>query len=138
MRRNVARSRSSRCARRVVGAAVLGLVMSVLTTIAPLSAPVASGVECTVSAKLVNSCRAWLGAESGGYISGGFKAMMLEHENRAGRRLDIVHEYLGVNAVLTSDVVATLSDAQRRLFGFHPTEWRYDVATEAQTRYVRS
>jgi ectoine hydroxylase-related dioxygenase (phytanoyl-CoA dioxygenase family) len=38
---------------------------------------------------------------------------------------------------LTSDVVATLNDQQRRLFGFHPTEWRYDVATDAQTRTVR-
>ncbi len=39
---------------------------------------------------------------------------------------------------LTPGVVATLTEAQRRLFGFHPTESRYDVATDAQVRVVRS
>jgi hypothetical protein len=62
-------------------------------------------VECTVSDKLVNSCRPWLGAESGGYGVTGFRASMLEHEARIGRQLDVVHEYYGTGAVLTSDVI---------------------------------
>src|SRR3954452_5298465 len=61
---------------------------------------------CTISAKLVNSCRPWLGAESGGYGVTTFRASMLEHETRIGRQLDIVHEYLAPGDVLTSDVVA--------------------------------
>lgn len=38
---------------------------------------------------------------------------------------------------LTPDVIATLSGTQRRLFGFHPIESRYDVATDAQLPMVR-
>jgi len=38
---------------------------------------------------------------------------------------------------LTRDVVATLNDTQRRLFGFHPIEERYDVATDSRSRVVR-
>ena len=49
---------------------------------------------CTISAKLVNSCRPWLGAESGRYGVTGFRARMLEHEARIGRQVDIVHAYL--------------------------------------------
>ena len=51
---------------------------------------------CTISAKLVNSCRPWLGAESGNYgVGSGFRARMLEHEARIGRQVDIVHAYAG-------------------------------------------
>ncbi|MCW2809106.1 MAG: hypothetical protein JWQ93_3061 [Marmoricola sp.] len=101
--------------RRLSGVVALGLLASLLTAVAPSAssaasptppAPSAARPRCTVSAKLVNSCRPWLGAESGGYTSGGFKASMLEHEARIGRRLDIVHEYLGVNVVLTPDIVS--------------------------------
>ena len=107
MSRNTARNQKPAFTRRVVVAAALGAVATLLTTAGPPSTPAANGAEavCTISAKLVNSCRPWLGAESGGYVSGGFRAMMLEHEARIGRQLDIVHEYLGVNAVLTNDVV---------------------------------
>jgi chitodextrinase len=76
----------------------------VTLTSEPVSA--AESTTCTVSAKLVNSCRPWLGAESGDYGTSGFREAMLEHEARIGRKLDIVHEYLGAGDVLTDDVVS--------------------------------
>jgi hypothetical protein len=49
---------------------------------------------CTPTAKLVNPCRPWLGAYSGGYPGvSGAKAHILDHERRIGRQLDIVHTY---------------------------------------------
>src|SRR4051812_2048065 len=107
MRRETARSRKPSSTRRVVASLVVGVVTTFLSITGPTSGSAAHAAEqgCTISAKLVNSCRPWLGAESGGYISGGFRAQMLEHEARIGRQLDIVHEYLGPNTVLTSDVV---------------------------------
>jgi ectoine hydroxylase-related dioxygenase (phytanoyl-CoA dioxygenase family) len=41
-------------------------------------------------------------------------------------------------ASLTPDVVATLNDTQRRLFGFHPPEERYDATNDTRSRVVRS
>lgn len=93
--------------RRPALVAVLALLVSSLSVAwspAPEPARAAEPV-CTISAKLVNSCRPWLGAESGGYGVTGFRNSMLEHEARIGRQLDIVHEYLGPGAVLPSDVV---------------------------------
>jgi len=94
--------------RRVPVVVVLAFLASLLTTVASPAPPSATAVDpvCTVSAKLVNSCRPWLGAESGGYGVTGFRASMLEHEARIGRKLDIVHEYLAQGEVLTSDVVS--------------------------------
>jgi hypothetical protein len=74
-------------------------------TMARLAAGPVQAADCTISEKLVSSCRPWLGAESGGYGVTGFRASMLEHEARIGRQLDVVHEYYGTGAVLTSDVV---------------------------------
>ncbi|WP_051277284.1 Ig-like domain-containing protein [Marmoricola sp. URHB0036] len=80
------------------------LVLS--ATAAPPSPARAADPTCTISAKLVNSCRPWLGAESGGYGPTGLRASMLAHEASIGRQLDIVHEYLGTgNITLTSDIV---------------------------------
>ena len=86
--------------------AVLGMVTTVLAVLAP-APPTARADEpvCTVSAKLVNSCRPWLGAESGGYGVTGLRARMQEHETRIGRQLDIVHAYLGPSTALPADVV---------------------------------
>ena len=76
-----------------------------LVAAAPCLPPVAASGHgppipaCTISAKLVNSCRPWLGAESGGYGVTGFRARMLEHEARIGRQVDIVHAYLGAGNV---------------------------------------
>ncbi len=98
----------ARLRRRIVaGVLVGGLGIAGSLVLAP-SQP-ASGADapaCTISAKLVNSCRPWLGAESGGYGQSGFRAAMLEHEAKIGRQLDIVHEYLGAgNVVLTNDIL---------------------------------
>jgi fibronectin type 3 domain-containing protein len=107
MRRNGIGIGARRRLRLVIAALVGGLGISGSFVLAP-SSP-ASGADapvCTISAKLVNSCRPWLGAESGGYGPTGFRAAMLEHEARIGRQLDIVHEYLGAgNVVLTNDIL---------------------------------
>ena len=95
-------------ARLVAAAAALVVGLALLTVVGTPSPPAARAVDhvCTISAKLVNSCRPWLGAESGGYGVTGFRARMLEHEARIGRQVDIVHTYLGTgNQVLTSDIV---------------------------------
>ncbi len=97
-----------RPARRARAPLVLTLCLfsSLLAVVLPAGTP-ARGVEpgCTISAKLVNSCRPWLGAESGGYGVSGFRARMLEHEARIGRQVDIVHAYTGPGAVLSTDMV---------------------------------
>ncbi|MET0999806.1 MAG: glycosyl hydrolase, partial [Marmoricola sp.] len=84
----------------------VGLLASMLAVVVPPPAP-ARGDEpvCTISAKLVNSCRPWLGAESGSYGVTPFRARMLEHEARIGRQVDIVHAYNGPGAVLSPDMV---------------------------------
>ncbi len=106
MHGNVGKARLSWISTHSVRVVLLGMIAALLSSVAsPVQPARAADPVCTVSAKLVNSCRPWVGAESGGYVSGGFRAMMLEHEARIGRQLDIVHEYLGVNAVLPSDVV---------------------------------
>ena len=105
VRKSPARSFSPRPAATVV---VLTLGISLLTVVTGPSQPAATAADpvCTISAKLVNSCRPWLGAESGAYGVTGFRARMLEHEARIGRKVDIVHAYLGAgNVVLTSDIV---------------------------------
>src|SRR4051794_28637804 len=98
-------ARRSRLSLRVLLLAALLGAMS-LVAVPPARATVPpAGPGCTISADLVNSCRPWLGAESGAYGATGFRARMLEHETRIGRQLDIVHEYLGPGAVLSNDIV---------------------------------
>lgn len=92
-------------ARRSAPALLLAMVAAALTLL-PGTGARAAEPACTISATLVNSCRPWLGAESGAYGASGFRNSMLEHEARIGRQLDIVHEYLGAGAVLTPDVVS--------------------------------
>jgi len=84
----------------------VGALVAAATAITGRSAPAsAADPVCTISTILVNSCRPWLGAESGGYGPTGFRASMLEHESRIGRQVDIVHEYLTTgNVVLTNDI----------------------------------
>jgi len=81
----------------------LSVLLAALVTFVP-SSHSADAAECTISDKLVNSCRPWLGAESGGYGVTGFRASMLEHEARIGRQLDVVHEYLQPGDLPSSDV----------------------------------
>ena len=69
MHRNGGSVRPGWMSRRAVVVAVLGLFVSALTVVTSSSPPVSDAAEpeCTISAKLVNSCRPWLGAESGDY-----------------------------------------------------------------------
>lgn len=60
----------------------------------------ANAATCTISENLVNSCRPWLGATVGNYPGVGtseydLKGQVLDHENRIGRQLDIIHSYAG-------------------------------------------
>ena len=124
--RKVSRPRGSTWG--VVRIAVLGLLVSGLSVVTTASLPASNAAEpeCTISAKLVNSCRPWLGAESGNYGTGsGFRARMLEHEARIGRQVDIVHAYNGPGAVLTPDMVTMAKrPATIALFNWKPThQW---------------
>ncbi len=61
---------------------------------------------CTISDKLVNSCRPWLGAWANDYGGSyqGFKTQITEFENRVGRQVDIAHSYHAPGSVpLSSD-----------------------------------
>lgn len=50
--------------------------------------------SCTIDAKLVNSCRPWLGAAAGSYPGvGSTQNQILAHESRIGRKVDIAHMY---------------------------------------------
>jgi hypothetical protein len=52
-----------------------------------------AAATCTLGAKLVPSCGLLLGAWSNDHGVSGFKAQLLEHEQRLGRQLRIVHNY---------------------------------------------
>lgn len=64
----------------------------------------ATAATCTVSSKLVNSCRPWLGAAVGKYpqVAKSVRAQAEYHEKRMGRKLDIVHAYHPVGSNLLS------------------------------------
>src|SRR5688572_11986281 len=61
--------------------------------------------SCSVSDKLVNACRPWLGAAAGDYpqATNGIKEQILYHEQRLGRKVDIVHTYHGTGSRSLSD-----------------------------------
>jgi fibronectin type 3 domain-containing protein len=61
---------------------------------------------CHISTLLVNSCRPWIGAASGGYGPSSFTARMANHEARIGRQLDVVHTYLQARTVITPDIAS--------------------------------
>jgi hypothetical protein len=67
----------------------------------------ALGDTCTVSAILVNSCRPWLGAVAGSYPNlPTWTDQVLAHEQRIGRKVDVVHQYHpagAANVMLTTD-----------------------------------
>jgi hypothetical protein len=66
-----------------------------------------AATPCTVSDKLVNSCRPWLGASAGKYpqAASSIRSQIEYHEKRIGRKLDIVHTYhpVGSNTLSTDD-----------------------------------
>lgn len=67
--------------------------------------PAQAAVTCTVSDKLVNSCRPWLGAWSNtypGHTDTGLQDMITDHENRIGRQIDMPHMYLDQGQTLTT------------------------------------
>lgn len=58
----------------------------------------ATSSDCVVTAKLVNPCRRWLSGFSNYHVTAagaGFKTEILDHEQRIGRQLDVVHGYHG-------------------------------------------
>src|SRR4051812_12185468 len=57
---------------------------------------IAANAQCTISDKLVNSCRPWLGAWAAAYpqAASGIKNQILFHEQRIGRQVDLVKDYL--------------------------------------------
>ena len=63
--------------------------------------------SCTVSSKLVNSCRPWLGAAVNDNVSfaSDTKSQILGHESLIGRQLDIAHTYhtAGSNSLSATD-----------------------------------
>jgi hypothetical protein len=78
-------------ARRLAVTAVVAL-LAVLA--APVTGPPAQAQTCTLSDKLVPSCGLLLGAWSNNHGAGSsFKARILEHEQRIGRQVRIVHNY---------------------------------------------
>lgn len=67
-----------------------------------------NAVDCTVTSKLVNPCRPWLGAVANNYpqTSSDIKSQLLYHETRIGRSLDLMHTYHapGKNALTATDL----------------------------------
>jgi hypothetical protein len=67
-----------------------------------------AGNQCTISDKLVNSCRPWLGAFANKNISfaDDSKSQTLGHESLIGRQLDIVHTFhtAGTNQLSSASV----------------------------------
>lgn len=79
--------------------AVTGATASLVGTQA-----VSAEEACTVSEKLVNSCRPWLGAAAGGYPNvSGTGGQMLAHESRIGRQVDVAHLYTTPGSHVLSD-----------------------------------
>jgi hypothetical protein len=66
------------------------------------------GSQCTISAKLVNSCRPWLGAfaNTNPSFASDIKSQILGHESLIGRQLDMPHTYhpAGSNTLSSTDI----------------------------------
>jgi hypothetical protein len=73
---------------------VVALVLAALVG-RPAPTPGAAEVpDCTPTATLVNPCRPWLGAVADNYPGiTSWKGQVLAHEERIGRRVDVVHGY---------------------------------------------
>lgn len=84
--------------------ALAAALASMAVALAVLVAPQAASAEdCVVTEKLVNPCRPWVGAAVGNYGVSGFRNNITHHETRAGRQLDIVHDYLQPNGRISDD-----------------------------------
>jgi hypothetical protein len=64
-----------------------------------------ASAPCTVSAKLENSCRPWLGAWANGYTQAGtgVRNQITYHEQRVGRQVELVKDYRNGGAGLSAD-----------------------------------
>jgi hypothetical protein len=90
--------------RIVPGISALALAVSAGVVAVAAVASNASAADCVVNDKLVNSCRPWLGAAANGYPNvTGTGGQILAHEQRIGRRLDIVHLYTTPGQMQLSD-----------------------------------
>jgi hypothetical protein len=91
------RLRNDFMASRVFPVIVLGIIAS--SGVYFLTQGRAAAV-CNVSDKLVNSCRPWLGAAANKYPQAvaGTREQAEYHEQRIGRKLDIVHTYHSVGS----------------------------------------
>jgi fibronectin type 3 domain-containing protein len=81
---------------------LLGLGVLVLTCIGGVVpvAPAATAATCTVSDKLVNSCRPWWGGTATGYPQAASDKLsqMIYSEQRDGRQMEVAHTYHGVGS----------------------------------------
>jgi hypothetical protein len=70
--------------------AICSILFAALTLIGPAAST--ASAACTVDAKLVNSCRPWLGAYANGYpqVASGLRSQTEYHEQRIGRKGDFV------------------------------------------------
>jgi hypothetical protein len=83
-----AQTKMTRWLIRAAVVALLGVLVS------PVIVRPAQAQACTLSDKLVPSCGLLLGAWSNNHgVGSGFKARLLEHEQRIGRQVRIVHNY---------------------------------------------
>ena len=80
---------------KLILALVIVPVITALGYYGYLHSEAATTASCTVSAKLVNSCRPWLGAFAYNYpqTAADAKSQLLYHEQRIGRQADVVHSY---------------------------------------------
>lgn len=111
---------------RALRAAVAGLALAAVAVVGgPGSAPAppAAAADCTVTPKLVNPCRAWLGAVADHHPgAGGFKGQIEAHETRIGRRVDVVHGYKNVgNVTLSADERAVVARGSILYLNWKPT-----------------
>jgi len=110
--------------RNAIIAAVAGLLVLVSGYLLISSNAATQKTNCTVSDKLVNSCRAWLGAAANKYpdvTEGNYKGQILAHEKAIGRQVDIAHTYHPVGSnVLSSNDNYFIDRANTYLF----TNWK--------------
>jgi hypothetical protein len=95
----------------MLASVVMALSLATAILVSPLSIrarTTGAAVSCKVSSMLVNSCRPWLGAAVSNYpqVANDEKSQTLYHEQRIGRKLDIVRTYypVGENELTPYDV----------------------------------
>src|SRR5215831_7736788 len=80
---------------------IIALSVGVIVLISGYLVYISRAATCTVSTKLVNSCRPWLGAAANKYPGvtvNDYKAQLLAHESAIGRQVDVAHTYHAVGS----------------------------------------